>query len=169
MTNTNLHKALILITFVVLLMILYQHNVGSQHDNSNTCEVYAQKCTVTLDQGQLIIDFPEQLVVEEMLNVKFTLPQGIEIEQVVIEGVNMYMGKLPVHFEPDRLESSLKAEYHVDDQVTQRNGEFFLGSCHLNEMQWQMLITLSITNSANKTEQSTSKVIIVRALFTTQQ
>jgi hypothetical protein len=155
MTNTNLHKALILIIFVGLLMFLYQHNVSSQYVNSNTCEVYAQKCSISLDQGQLSIDFPEQLVVEEMLNVHFTLPHGLEIEQVVIEGVNMYMGKLPVHFETFDAES-----------VTQ-TGEFFLGSCHLSTMQWQMLITLRTISSDS--EQASNDDIITRVLFSTQQ
>ena len=116
-----------------------------------------------LKQGQLNIDFTEQLVLEEMLTVKFTLPIGLEIEQVVIEGVNMYMGKLPVHFEPPSLESGTQS----DRQAEKRTGEFFLGSCHLSEMQWQMLITLRAKTSHNS-EQPTAN-IIVRALFTTQQ
>ena len=156
MNNTNLHKALLLIIFAGLLMFLYQLNVGSQYDNSNSCEVYAQKCTIDLEQGQLTIDFPRQIVVEELLNVKFTLPQGLEIEQVVIEGVNMYMGKLPVHFESLSSESSIH-------QI----GEFFLGSCHLSNMQWQMLISLRNINSDS--EQSQSKLITARVLFSTQQ
>ncbi|MEN8770724.1 MAG: hypothetical protein ABF267_05455 [Glaciecola sp.] len=156
MSNTNLHKALLLIIFVGLLMFVYQHNIASQFDNPNTCEVYAQKCTIDLEQGQLIIDFPQQLVVEELLNVKFTLPQGLEIEQVVIEGVNMYMGTLPVHFEPLSSGSAIH-----------QTGEFFLGSCHLSNMQWQMLITLRTFNSDS--EQSPSELIIARVLFSTQQ
>jgi hypothetical protein len=162
MSKTNLHKALLLIIFVGLLMFLYQHHVGSQYDNSNSCDVYAQKCTIDLEQGQLIIDFAKQIVVEELLNVKFTLPQGLEIEQVVIEGVNMYMGKLPVHFE------SLSSESFI-----QQTGEFYLGSCHLSNMQWQMLISLRTVNSDSEinhdSEQSQSKLITARVLFSTQQ
>jgi len=162
MSKTNLHKALLLIIFVGLLMFVYQHNIASQFDNPNTCEVYAQKCTIDLEQGQLVIDFPNQIVVEELLNVKFTLPQGLEIEQVVIEGVNMYMGKLPVHFESLSSESSIL-------QI----GELYLGSCHLSNMQWQMLISLRTVNSDREinrdSEQSQSKLITARVLFSTQQ
>jgi hypothetical protein len=72
------------------------------------------------------------------------------------------MGKLPVHFE------SLSSESFI-----QQTGEFYLGSCHLSNMQWQMLISLRTVNSDSEinhdSEQSQSKLITARVLFSTQQ
>lgn len=168
MFNTGLHKALILIVFVALLIILYHQNNSFNNGSINTCEVYAQKCIITLDQGEMIVDFPQQLVVEEMLDVNITLPDGLQIDQVVIEGVNMYMGKLPVHFEPtsEKTKPALVQPLHV--------GEFYLGSCHLNTMQWQMIINLRtdgpttiISPQENERQQKSILLPPVSVLFTT--
>jgi len=66
--------------------------------------------------------------IEEQIPLTVTLPEGLQIDSAYIEGVNMFMGKIPV---------PLKAE-----GSRQWRGWFMLGACSEPTMQWQMVITI---------------------------
>lgn len=146
----NSHKALFLLMFIIILMFVYGVNRPSIHDNSNTCIVYAQNCNILFDEGPVEVEILDQLVVEELIGVKISLPAALIIEQIHIEGINMYMGKSPVHQTIVNKVDGLKKH-------TTWEGEFFLGSCSLAEMHWRMVIEL-------KDQEKVANV-----LFTTQQ
>lgn len=65
--------------------------------------------------------------IEEMMQVKISSLGDEIVEEVWVEGINMYMGRIPV--------VAIKA-----DNIWV--GEFFLGSCSEPKMQWQLVVKL---------------------------
>ena len=96
--------------------------------NSYTCTLYLQKCDIQLNEGPLQVVILEQLVVEELIPVKISLPTPLKVEQIHIEGINMYMGKIPVLLE--------------NTEPEKWSGWFMLGSCTESEMKWQLRLNL---------------------------
>lgn len=150
MLLNNSQKALFLMTFAIILIIIYTLNTTSLEKKSYSCTVYVQKCDIQLEEGPLQVVILEQLVVEELVPVKISLPTSLKINQIHIEGINMYMGKSPVHqiLEKDADTSSIQNEWM---------GEFFLGSCALAKMEWRMVIQFEGNDEA------------VNVFFTTHQ
>ena len=150
MLLNNSQKALFLMTFAIILIIIYTLNTTSLEKKSYSCTVYVQKCDIQLEEGPLQVVILEQLVVEELVPVKISLPTSLKINQIHIEGINMYMGKSPVHQISD---------IYTDLSSVQNEwvGEFFLGSCALAQMEWRMVVQLEGYDKA------------VNILFTTHQ
>ena len=150
MQLNNSQKALFLLAFASILIIIYTLNTTSFNKNSYDCTVYVQKCDIQLKEGPLRVLILEQLVVEELIPVKISLPTPLKVEQIHIEGINMYMGKSPVHQIAGR---------YTDLRSNQNEwvGEFFLGSCALAQMDWRMVIQLKGYDKA------------INVLFTTHQ
>ncbi len=146
----NSQKTLFLLTFASTLIIIYMLNSTSLKKNSYTCTLYLQKCDIQLNEGPLQVVILEQLVVEELIPVKISLPTPLKVEQIHIEGINMYMGKSPVH-QISGISTDLSS---VQDEWV---GEFFLGSCALAQMEWRMVVKLEGYDKA------------VNILFTTHQ
>ena len=65
---------------------------------------------------------------EESVTVKLLVPEGEEIESAWIEGVNMYMGKIPVLLD--------------NDGEGEWSGWFMLGSCSEPVMKWQLRLNI---------------------------
>lgn len=156
--SVNLQKALFIGVCVVLFITVYQLTNTPETKQDASCYVIDRHCSILLKQGTIEIDFPQTLVVEEMLQVNFLLPPTLSIAQLHIEGVNMNMGMLPVH-------------RNSADQ-----GEFFLGSCQLEQMQWRMVLQLTTVNdkkhdtliSPEHPQTSTNSTFNVFVYFTTQ-
>lgn len=85
-------------------------------------------CEVLLPTGNIKIQFNQKPRIEEQIFVSLTYPETTEVDSAFIEGVNMYMGKIPV------LLDSIEAK--------QSKGWFMLGSCTEPSMQWRLTITL---------------------------
>lgn len=132
----NSHKALFLLAFIVILMIIYVKNRDTSNKDTDTCQLHAQKCTILVAEGPFQVQIIDQLVVEELIGVQISLPSSLKIEQIYIEGINMYMGKSQVQ--------QLSVNSHAMNSTQHLwNGEFFLGSCSLETMHWQMVIELA--------------------------
>lgn len=78
---------------------------------------------------EVIVKFANKVQVEEQNDLRLTLPADMELQDIWIQGVNMYMGKVAVF----KL-SSTQAYVH--------NLQFFLGSCSEQNMRWQMVIVI---------------------------
>lgn len=65
--------------------------------------------------------------IEEMMQVKISYLGDKIVEKAWVEGINMYMGRIPV--------VAIKA-----DNIW--IGEFFLGSCSEPKMQWHLIVKL---------------------------
>ena len=77
----------------------------------------------------MTVSIAGQLLTEEQLDIAVTLPDNLTITSARIEGINMYMGVIPVV-----LKQQGKNEWA---------GWFMLGSCSEPQMQWQLLIQLN--------------------------
>ena len=65
---------------------------------------------------------------EESVTLKILIPENQEIESAWIEGVNMYMGKIPVLLD--------------NDGQGKWSGWFMLGSCSEPVMKWQLRLNI---------------------------
>lgn len=126
-------QVLVLLIFVGLLTslslgIIPVNNSYNNEDKNSFCHLTDGACELTLTEGVMTVSLAGPLQPEEPLDITVNLPAELAIKQARIEGVNMYMGVIPV----------LLTEQN--DGVW--SGWFMLGSCSEPQMQWQLLIQL---------------------------
>ena len=92
------------------------------------CNFVNSQCHFLLGQNEVIARFDNPPEVEEPITLSLSLPPDETIESAWIEGINMYMGKIPVLLE--------------SDETGIWQGWFMLGSCSQPVMQWRMTLTL---------------------------
>ena len=94
----------------------------------NACTIQNNSCEFTIDQQKFDVNFAQTPISEE--EIRFTIRSHVDFELIDawIEGINMYMGKSPVIVE--------------NAQPTRIDALFFLGSCNLKTMEWQMTLRL---------------------------
>lgn len=90
------------------------------------------------------VTFEQQPITEEELFLVFDLDDSSSIVSAWVEGTDMYMGKTPVLFE---------------DPLKPLQAVTFLGSCNLQEMQWQL--NVKVKNNA------TAEVALIQLYFYT--
>ncbi|WP_124748922.1 hypothetical protein [Alteromonas facilis] len=129
-----------LVTIIAIVTFIFIKN-GSEHPIAPTgqsalniagdhlCIMSDRECTVNLDNQAFTISFvePPQIEEESFVSVKSTA--SFSVEAGWIEGVNMYMGKTPV--------------IRNAESTTSYEGLFFLGSCNLTQMEWQMTLVIN--------------------------
>lgn len=103
-------------------------NEASHNGLGNQCDFVNLQCQFALDGEAAYASFSEPPKTEESITVHFNLPAEIEIQSVWVEGVNMYMGKIPVL--PEQTQSG------------EWEGWFMLGSCSEPVMRWKMLVNI---------------------------
>lgn len=69
---------------------------------------------------------------EEPIDVTIFYPIGEQIESVWLNGVNMYMGKIPVIIDTTQVEKSQLAA----------SGWFMFGACNQPNMEWELVVSL---------------------------
>ena len=94
----------------------------------NSCTFVNETCEFLIREDIAIAHFSTPPVPEESITVSLSLPQGIVIESAWIEGMNMYMGKIPV-----LLEAQANGKW---------SGWFMLGSCSEPVMRWQLRLNI---------------------------
>ena len=108
-----LHSQLPLAAIIVVAVCVYlAHKFQSSvlKDTSvvngigNSCNFVNETCEFLIDDRLAIATFSAMPEAEESVTVKLLVPEG-EIESAWIEGVNMYMGKIPVLLDNDGQES----------------------------------------------------------------
>ena len=105
-----LHSQLPLVAIIVVAVCVYlAHKFQSSvlKDTSvvngigNSCNFVNETCEFLIDDRLAIATFSAMPEAEESVTVKLLVPEGEEIESAWIEGVNMYMGKIPVLLDND--------------------------------------------------------------------
>lgn len=137
-----LHSQLPLVAIIVVAVCVYlAHKFQSSvlKDTSvvngigNSCNFVNETCEFLIDDKLAIAAFSTMPEAEESVTVKFLVPEGKVIESAWIEGVNMYMGKIPV-----LLDDNGKGEW---------SGWFMLGSCSEPIMKWQLRLNIKDKDS----------------------
>ena len=130
-TTKKAQKFIIPTLILILALGVYlskQQVTTTDTDNGlgNPCTFVNLTCEIGHEQNKVSATFESIPEAEESIIVNFSLPFSQQIESVWIEGVNMYMGKVPVLAERIK-EGSW-------------SGWFMLGSCSEPQMRWKMLI-----------------------------
>ena len=137
-----LHSQLPLVAIIVVAVCVYlAHKFQSSvlKDTSvvngigNSCNFVNETCEFLIDDKLAIATFSAMPEAEESVTVKLLVPEGEVIESAWIEGVNMYMGKIPV-----LLDNNGKGEW---------SGWFMLGSCSEPIMKWQLRLNIKDKDS----------------------
>lgn len=137
-----LHSQLPLVAIIVVAVCVYlAHKFQSSvlKDTSvvngigNSCNFVNETCEFLIDDKLAIATFSTMPEAEESVTVKLLVPGDEVIESAWIEGVNMYMGKIPV-----LLEDNGKGEW---------SGWFMLGSCSEPIMKWQLRLNIKDNDS----------------------
>ena len=128
-----LHSQLPLVAIIVVAVCVYlAHKFQSSvlKDTSvvngigNSCNFVNETCEFLIDGEVAIATFSTMPEPEESVTLKILIPENQEIESAWIEGVNMYMGKIPVLLD--------------NDGQGKWSGWFMLGSCSEPVMKWQL-------------------------------
>ncbi|WP_334020714.1 hypothetical protein [Alteromonas sp. S015] len=132
-----LHSQLPLVAIIVVAVCVYlAHKLQSSvlkdtdvvNGIGNSCNFVNETCEFLIDDKLSIASFSTKPEPEESVTVKLLVPVGVEIESAWIEGVNMYMGKIPVLLD--------------DDGEGNWSGWFMLGSCSEPVMKWQLRLNI---------------------------
>ncbi|MEP1446880.1 MAG: hypothetical protein ABJK37_12275 [Paraglaciecola sp.] len=89
-----------------------------------------QECIVLHSNQQISVRFLQAIEVEEELLLSVSVPSGTNIEQMWVQGINMYMGKTAV----------LSDSIEMDGESKVYNARLFLGSCSEPKMKWQLVV-----------------------------
>nr|WP_269917044.1 hypothetical protein [Alteromonas sp. PRIM-21] len=124
--------AIIIVAVCVYLAHKFQSSAlkdtGVVNGIGNSCNFVNETCEFLIDEKLAIASFSTMPEPEESVTVKLIIPEGKNIESAWIEGVNMYMGKIPV-----LLDSDGKGKW---------SGWFMLGSCSEPVMKWQLRLNV---------------------------
>ncbi|BFT30361.1 hypothetical protein D210916BOD24_15370 [Alteromonas sp. D210916BOD_24] len=144
--NSNRTKYLqsqlpLVLIIVVAIGVYFVHKHQSNALNSNnvvngignSCQFVNKTCEFLIEGQVAVARFSEAPVPEESITVSISLPAGRIIESAWIEGINMYMGKIPVLLEKDS-----------QGDVA---GWFMLGSCSEPVMKWQLRLNVKGSDS----------------------
>lgn len=131
LTHAKYLIVLSIILFAALILVavsILTENTNNHTDNQLLCRLAGNSCKVVLPEGPLIVTMDRLPTVEEQIPLTLTLPDPLEISGAYVEGVNMFMGKIPVPLEQN------------DKQQWQ--GWFMLGACSQPSMQWRMVVSI---------------------------
>lgn len=92
----------------------------------NHCGFVNLVCRLTLDGQTVEAEFDALPEIEEPVTLTIRLPTGAVFERAWIEGVNMFMGKIPLILESQSAQTV--------------SGWFMLGACSEDLMQWQLVV-----------------------------
>ena len=109
----------------------WQNNGASYVEIGNSCNFVNNRCEFLIGEQKITASFSRSPEVEESITLQFSSLNSVVPESAWIEGVNMYMGKIPVLLS--------------QDDVGQWSGWFMLGSCSESKMNWR--IQLNFENS----------------------
>ena len=132
-----LHSQLPLVAIIVVAVCVYlahkfQSSVlkdtGVVNGIGNSCNFVNETCEFLIDGEVAIATFSTMPEPEESVTLKILIPENQEIESAWIEGVNMYMGKIPVLLD--------------NDGQGKWSGWFMLGSCSEPVMKWQLRLNI---------------------------
>lgn len=124
-----------------------KNSASSKSVSEMQCMAQQTPCQFDVEGGRIDVLFDVSKVVAEQafnMSVRYTGNKTINTVNGYMEGVEMYMGKIPLFFESTATSPSL--DNTIKTQVFQ--GEVLVGSCSAKTMTWK--IWLSLTDSDNK-------------------
>jgi hypothetical protein len=125
-----------MVVLLVLGIFAYWYKT-SQVTMEVSCHLDGASCTILGRDAEFkfsVAPFP--IKTEERLIFTLHLEPGLGFDSAWIQGINMYMGRIPV-LPIDSIEASQEGAVEL---------ESYLGSCSEPNMRWQMIINLSDTN-----------------------
>lgn len=144
--------------FVALGLVACNESKPSSNNNhlasNKTMQCLAEQspCNFAVGSGRVEVQFDvEKIVAEQPFNVSVNYIGSDAIISVTgyMEGVEMFMGKIPVFLERRVISGEI-----VDEQVQTFTGELFVGSCSAQKMTWKMWLTFT-----TQSNQKISKMI----------
>jgi hypothetical protein len=125
-------KLLIPILLCLAAVGLFLNYFSSPDINfSNQCAVETgSACTLIINHRLVSVEFLQTIEVEEELALSITTSDNIQIKEMWVQGVNMYMGKSAV----------LSYSVYAQDAKMVYKSRLFLGSCSEPAMKWQLVI-----------------------------
>ncbi|MDN4501477.1 hypothetical protein QX776_03655 [Alteromonadaceae bacterium BrNp21-10] len=126
-----------LLTIVLWLSRFFGPSSSGQI-TANSCELDQGYCSIKFEQGTLNVQFyPANIPLEEEIQIHLELPETMSFKSAWIEGINMYMGKIPFIVESQ--------ESNIIEGIS------YLGSCSEASMSWQLVIELT-DNTSHSTQ-----------------
>lgn len=127
-----------LMTLTVLLVSVYIYNHHSGHtDGYDLCSENKNQC---IRSSGLHVSFdPSNIPLEEEVKVSLITHEDFEIQNAWVEGVNMFMGKIP-----------LLIETESDSPHNRKSAILFLGSCSEPRMHWRLFVEVEDVKSDAK-------------------
>jgi hypothetical protein len=135
---------------IVVLIVFLLAACGPYEDATNIqlppqCIEQQSACSVAIATEQLNILFNvESVIAESSFNIILDYQGSKKIEQIsgYLEGEDMFMGKIPLFFTPNRDDDDIAtAALGAEDEAlgSQKfNAETMLGSCSQEQMLWRM-------------------------------
>lgn len=131
----KLSLVIALLAMVLLIALWLQENQKETALDDSDCRLENSACSVQLEGGNLEVEILSRPIpLEEQVTIDFQLPSGAELLKAHIEGINMYMGRIPVLLE------------RLDAQTVR--GQTFLGSCSEPSMKWRLILVLQVPSQA---------------------
>lgn len=119
------------VSFIILL--LYGCNKSADHQKNDTlpvCQIFQSSCTLDLGNIRFDLVFDKaKLTPEQPFTLYLRTNSTFNQNHLsgYLEGINMYMGKIPLFFEPTEIKNQLKATS-------------MFGSCSEKNMIWRLWI-----------------------------
>ena len=126
--QSSLTKLAIIFGVAVVVIAAVWLYLSSQTSSTNSCTMANQRCDLTVAAGDVHITFDNPPRAEEQIGFELRVPKDVIVEDILLEGDDMYMGKVPVFIKAN---AGRKLE-----------GWFMLGSCSQPTMRWRMVIWL---------------------------
>jgi len=143
----NIKQIFWLLLLLALTLWVWLQPLPSDQQVGNSCKLNSGFCQLTVDGFNYELETEyKQIPLEEEVGMELRFNDGLRPEKIWVEGINMYMGKIPVIIEQQD-SGWVKAV-------------FFLGSCSEPHMRWQLIAEFN-TGSGTKKQ--------VRFLFETRR
>ncbi|KXI29106.1 hypothetical protein, partial [Paraglaciecola hydrolytica] len=135
---------------VIIILAVYLNEAEPSINSDKQCDLDSSLIcrfkSANPQAMQVIVKFAKKVQVEEQNEVILILDPNVMVENIWVQGINMYMGKVAV-FEKAAFDSK-------PFEINQRHLQFFLGSCSETKMRWQMVLQLKKVSRLSDIAQS---------------
>ena len=126
-------KVMLIVLLVLIVTVGYLTSLSTLNSDAHFCRLEDGVCQIssaTVDAQVSIV--PHTIPLESALTVSLLLSAEATVESAWVEGINMYMGKIPLAL--------------VESEPSHWQGRLFLKMCSEPEMQWQLIVKLRVAN-----------------------
>lgn len=137
LNRINIKQIFWLFLLLALTLWVWLQPLPSNQQVGNSCKLDDGFCQLSLDGVDYSLETEfQQIPLEEEVKLELRFNDGLRPEKIWVEGINMYMGKIPVIIEQQ------------DSGWLQ--GLFFLGSCSEPHMRWQLIAEFKTASGVKK-------------------